>query len=308
MGTKGAIDMKTAAPLLVVLAATCWGVIGLFSQMLAALGMDAIQITVIRCALAALFLGAYMLVANREAFRFALRDIWMFVGTGVLSIAFFNVCYFACIAECGLSFAAILLYTAPCFVVVMAAFFFHEHLTRRKVLALLLAFVGCLLVVGVGSGESSLSMFGVLVGLGSGLGYALYSLFARFALVRYRALTVMFYTFSFAACVLLPFADPVSIVLLGIADLPAALVMAGLALVSTLLPFAAYTVALRYMEAGKASIMAFIEPMVALIIGVSVFHDVLNAMNVGGIVLIVVAVALLNVRDRHKEKENPFRS
>ena len=52
------------------------------------------------------------------------------------------------------------------------------------------------------------------------------------------------------------------------------------------------------METGKASIMAFIEPMVSLLIGVFVFHDVLTLLNCCGVTLIILAVALLNISSK----------
>lgn len=289
------LDWRVLAPALVIVAGVCWGLIGLFSQNLAAFGLTAVQITVVRCVLATVFLAFYLLAFRRSAFRISIRHIWMFIGTGVLSIAFFNVCYFACIQFCGLSFAAILLYTAPCFVVLLSAMLFKERLTRQKIIALCIAFVGCLLMVGIGTGASTLSVVGIAFGLGSGIGYALYSLFARVALKKYRPVTVMFYTFLCASVVLVPFAQVQSIVELGLSMPFAGLLMVGLALISTVLPFACYTVGLAHMETGKASIMAFVEPMVALIIGVSVFHDVLTVLNGVGIVLIIGAVALLNI-------------
>ncbi len=288
--------MPRVAPLLVIVAGVCWGLIGLFSNGLAAHGINPIQITFIRNVLSAAILGCIVLIANRALFKIKLKDIWMFLGTGIVSIAFFNICYFACIQECNLSIAAILLYTAPCFVVVLSAILFKESLNARKIIALVLAFVGCLFVVGLVGGTMHLSFVGVLLGLGSGIGYALYSIFARVALARYAPWTVMFYTFLFAALVLAAFADPGALVMQARSQPSVALTMVALACISTLLPFACYTAGLMYMETGKASIMAFIEPLVATIIGVVVFHDNLTVLHVVGMILIIVAVALLNVK------------
>jgi drug/metabolite transporter (DMT)-like permease len=219
----------------------------------------------------------------------------MFLGTGVCSIAFFNVCYFACIRECGLSIACILLYTAPCFVTVLSRLLFGEPLTRVKLVALVGAFVGCLLVVGILTGDMNVSAAGLLFGLGSGIGYAFYSIFGRFALERYGSMTVTFYTFLFASLVLLPIGDVGQIATLALGNGFALAVMLLIGMVSTVLPFTCYTNGLRHMETSKASIMAFVEPMVALLIGVLVFHDVLTVGNGIGIVLIVAAVLLLNL-------------
>ena len=289
------IDWRIFAPALIIIAGVCWGLIGLFSNYLSAAGLRPEQITVIRCVLACFVIGGYLLIFKRGAFKVRVKHLWIFLGTGVLSIAFYNVCYFACINMCGLSFAAILLYTAPCFVVLLSAVFFKEHLTRQRGFALIIAFVGCLLVVGVGSGQTSLSGLGILVGLASGIGYALYSIFARVALKHYEAPTVMFYTFLFASLALLPFSEPINIVSLALDSASVFEVMIALALISTVTPFACYTTGLAHMETGKASIMAFVEPMVSLLLGVMVFGEVLTLQNMIGVIGIIVAVALLNL-------------
>ncbi len=296
------IDWRIFAPALIIIAGVCWGLIGLFSNYLSAAGLRPEQITVIRCVLACFVIGGYLLIFKRGAFKVRVKHLWIFLGTGVLSIAFYNVCYFACINMCGLSFAAILLYTAPCFVVLLSAVFFKEHLTRQRGFALIIAFVGCLLVVGVGSGQTSLSGLGVLVGLASGIGYALYSIFARVALKHYEAPTVMFYTFLFASLALLPFSEPINIVSLALDSASVFEVMIALALISTVTPFACYTTGLAHMETGKASIMAFVEPMVSLLLGVMVFGEVLTLQNMIGVIGILGAVVLLNLPENALHK------
>ncbi len=292
------VDWRIAAPVLVICAGACWGMIGLFSHVLSSAGLSSPQITTVRCVIVTAVLFVLLFTLDRSALKIKLRDAWLFVGTGVLSIAFYNVCFFACIEACGLSVATILLYTAPCFVVVLSAVLFKERMTRQKTVALCIAFAGCLMVVGIGSGTSALPVVGILIGLASGIGYACYSLFSRVALKRYSAPTVMFYTFLFASCALAPFAQVGDIVVAASQSGIVLAAMFALALASTLVPFACYTAGLAHMETGRASIMAFVEPMVALVIGVSVFGDVLTAENAVGVVLILAAVALLNVRLR----------
>ena len=295
------IDWRVLAPVLVVVAGICWGIIGLFSTALANMGLSSIQITVVRCVIAATCFGTYLLVRDRDSFKFRIQDIWMFLGTGIVSIAFFNICYFGCIKECNLSIACILLYTAPCFVTLMSRALFKEALTRRKVYALIGAFCGCVFVVGLGSGDATMSIAGILMGFGSGIGYALYSIFGRFALARYSTMAITFYTFFFAAIALLPFSDAGQIIALAASSTDALATMLLLGIISTVAPFACYTNGLAHMETSKASIMAFIEPMVALIVGALVFHDALTWLNYLGIVLIAGSVLLLNLPERKNQ-------
>ena len=83
------IGWRIVAPLLVILAGISWGLIGLFSTYLSSVGLSPVQITVVRCSVAAVVIGVFLASVKPHAFRIRLRHLWMFVGTGVISIAFY---------------------------------------------------------------------------------------------------------------------------------------------------------------------------------------------------------------------------
>ena len=161
-------------PLLIIIAACFWGSMGIFVRHLEAYGFTAIQIVSIRLTLAAVIFSIFQIFIDRSGFKIALRDIPLFLGLGLGSILFFTICYFSAITMMPLSTAAILLYTSPIWIMLMSALFFHEKLNAKKLIALALAFAGCVLVSGI-SGDG-ITVMGLLLGLGSGLGYGLYSI------------------------------------------------------------------------------------------------------------------------------------
>ena len=184
----------------VLIAATAWGCLGLFTRYLAGFGMSPLAVAFFRSLSAALMLAVYLGLRQRDTFRIRLRDLWMFVGTGFVSIGLFNVFYFATQNFTTLSVAAVLLYTAPFFVILMSKLFFKERITKQKVIALILAFVGCLFVTGVvGGGVQTLAPVAIATGLGSAFCYALYSIFGRVALSHYEPMTVTFYSLFVSA-------------------------------------------------------------------------------------------------------------
>lgn len=306
--TTGGIETKTgtasrAGVLQVILGASCWGLIGLFTRPLSAAGCSAVQIAFLRCGLSALLLWLYLAVFNRGALKIALRDIWMFFGTGVLSLVLFSVMYFTTQQRATLSIAAVLLYTSPCFVMLMSALFFKEKITGRMLWALLLAFTGCVCTTGLAQslftgGGLSLPPVAILTGIGSGFGYALYSIFANMALKKYSSITVTAYTLLFAALALAPFCLGAELwgLLTGAGDvLP---ITVGLSLVSTILPYALYTLGLKNTSPGRASVLAFAEPLVATLISTAVFHESLTAGGVVGILLIFLSIFLLSTEGK----------
>lgn len=176
--------MKKLASGMVILAGILWGSMGIFVRKFKECGLGSLDIVAIRAITTMCILFLFLLFYNRSLLRIKLRNLWCFLGTGLLSIVFFNYCYFRAITMTSLSVAAVLLYTAPAFVMVLSYLLFHEKFTVRKSIALVLTFVGCVFVTGIIGSSQALSGKGILIGIGAGFGYALYSIFGRFALKK----------------------------------------------------------------------------------------------------------------------------
>lgn len=297
--------MKKLAPLFIILAACLWGTMGLFVRRLNAMGLDSMEIVEVRSILAALILLPCTAFKDCSLLKIRAKNLWSLAGSGVLSIIFFNYCYFRTIAMMNLSAAAILLYTSPIFVMLMSLVFFRERLTARKVSALIMAFAGCCLVSGIASATESLSLAGLLLGLGSGFGYALYSIFSRFSLNQgLSSITITDYTFLFAAIGGAFFTD--------FGTICGALSQHGIALlgllvlyciVTTVAPYLLYTKGLEYVENGPASVMASVEPVVATLLGLLVFSETPTVSAVIGMLLVLGALALLSLHPQNEKSE-----
>ena len=297
------MEKKTRlGPILIIIAGCFWGSMGIFVRRLASFGFTSIQIVSIRVTLAALVFCILLLIKDRSGFKIRLKDIPLFLGLGFGSILFFTVCYFTAITMMSLSAAAILLYTSPVWIMLMSVVFFREKLTAKKLIALAFAFGGCVLVSGI-SGEG-MTLAGLLVGLGSGIGYGLYSILGTIALRRYSPYTVTAYTFLLAAAGSWVICRPADM----IAKFAAAEDLSGLllfclltALVTAVIPFLSYTLGLRTVEASKAGILATVEPLVATLFGIVIFSEPLTILSASGIVLILAAVILLNWKQKKQD-------
>ena len=281
--------------LLIMLAGILWGCMGLFVRPLNEKGLNSWDIVFLRAVLTTVIMAVILLIKDRTLFKIKLKDIWCFLGTGLLSIVFFNLCYFKEITITSLSVAAILLYTAPAFVMIISAFCFKEKLTGRKIIALCLAFTGLIFVTGVLGGDEKLTVKTLFIGLGAGLGYALYSIFSRYALERgYNSFTISFYTFLFAAICTTFFASPVTVASVVTESGSSAALAVVFVLVSTVLPYLTYTKGLKSVENGQASIIASIEPVIATLNGILWFHEKMSIQVVIGIVLVLSGIVISN--------------
>ena len=267
-------------------AGALWGLISLFIRPLSAAGLDSMQIAAVRMVTATVLFLTVIAVRSPEKLRVRLRDLWMFVGTGIVSVTLFNFCYFYTIIHSEASVAVVLLYTSPVFILLLSALLFHERVTRRKLFALALTFAGCVCVAGL-TGGVRLSAVVCLTGIGSGLFYGLYTIFGRYALAKYDASTVTAYSFLFGLLGSLPFGKPAALIRTVSAEPRLALLCVGIGVCSTVLPYFLYTWGLQRMESGKAAILVAVEPLVGAVIGMTVFRESRSAVKLVGIALIL---------------------
>lgn len=279
----------------ILLAGGLWGLTGLFVRSLNNAGLDNMQLLFFRSMITAIIMSGYLLFADKNKMKIDLKDWWYFFGTGILSFLLFGFCYFYTITNASMSVAAILLYTAPFFVMLMASVFFKEKITAAKVIALLMAAVGCLLICGTDH-NIKLTPFVIFTGISSGFCYALYSIFGRVALKKYDSTTVTAYTFIFSTIGSLFVVDFPKIAEVMVST-PSAILLAVLfAIISAVLPYVFYTNGLKYVDAGKASIMATVEAVVASVCGIIAFGEKITFIGILGIILVLLAVALLNTK------------
>lgn len=294
--------MKNKAAVSVILAGILWGVISLFINTLSAAGFDSMQIACVRMITSAVIFTTFVAFRSPDKLKFRIKDIWMFIGTGIISVVMFNTCYFYTMINSQASVAVVLLYTSPVFIMILSAIIFKEKITVKKIIALLLTFGGCALVAGILGGGYRITPFILLTGLCSGLFYGLYTIFGRFALKKYDTFTVTAYTFIFGMIGSIP-TGKLSKTVEIIADNPKIILCCiGIGIVSTVLPYLLYTWGLQRMESGKAAILVTVEPLVGAVIGMTVYDEPHGIIKLVGIGMILCAIILLNIGDG-KEKE-----
>ncbi len=290
--------MTGIAPFLVATAAILWGGLVIFVRKLNDYGFSAMDIVCIRAYGSTAFMFPGLFVIRKELLRVRVKDSWCFVGTGIFSIVFFSYCYFRNVEVSQAAFASVLMYTSPIWVMLLSAVFFRERMTLRKGLCLLLALAGCVLVSGITGGREQVSLPGILLGLGSGIGYALYTIFGRFALNKgYHSMTVAAYTFLFACMGVLPFVRISSIIMKLNAEPRLWLTAIGMSLLTTCLSFSLYTMGLCYMEAGRAAVLATLEPIVSSLVGVFWYREPMSIAMFAGIVCVLSASVLVSRKD-----------
>lgn len=288
---------------MVIASAILWGLYGTFVTILTSMGLSRNALVFLRMLGTSIPVGLLICATDRKAFRVRKADIPLFLCNGLLSLLFFTFCYTAAIKVTKIATAAALLYTAPAIVMVLSAILFHEKMNARKVFCCLLAVVGCAFASGLGGelfagGAASGSLItpaGLLLGLGAGLGYALYSIFSRIILNRgYSVYTNVFY--SFGVAMLGFFVLSVMDGSIGqVAESPSRTALALLCgLLTGSFAYVLYTTGMKGMETSRAAQLTTIEPVTAALLGSLLFHQPLSFWEIVGIVMVVGSVVLMN--------------
>ena len=278
----------------VLAAGIIWGFLGIFVRSLSDYGFTPIQMTCLRYIIVSVFLGSVILCINPKMLRIDRRSACVFLMMGLFGSALNSICYFQSMKMISIGLATILQYISPFIVVLFSAPLFKERLTSEKCVALLFAFLGCVLCTGVLTDFGSVNMMGIFFGIMSGLFYSVYTLGSKASSHRFGILTITFYSSLFSGMLLLPFSDIGSATEIMASSSDATLVMLGLAFFMTLLPFALYNIGVSKMDAGKASIITYVEPLASTIVGFYVYNEAVTVPTAIGVALILLSLILIN--------------
>lgn len=287
----------------IFLGAALWGTIGFYVKNLYAFGFTSMEQVTLRAVSTAIILFVVLFFSSRTSLRLQQwTDVKYFIGTGIFSIILFNFSLFKTIDIASIPVATALLYTAPAFVIILSYFLFKEPITRYKLVALLFTLIGTALVVGIiPLNIKDIPFITLIFGLLSGLGYALYSIFSKYALQKYNSMTITAYTFFVATIVLLPF-FPYQEKFHLLLDWKVMLFVIAFGLFPTALAYFIYTAGLNRTEASKASIISTIEPVVATLIGIFIFFEPFSVLQAVGMGAIIAAVIIIQLDPKNEPK------
>lgn len=295
--------MKKLAYFLLIASGCLWGFIGFFQRHIVQYNLLQPEMTFCQISVAATALGLFILFTDKSRFKIKLKDIWCFLGTGMLSMLCLNLCYLGSMRYTTLAVSSLLLSTAPAYVIILSAILFKEKITVQKISALVMMLTGCVLMTGVYAGELSVSAKGLFLGVMSGVAYAMYSIFSRFAINRgYASETISFYTFVFAGLGSLPLVDFAH--LAGIMNYNVAFYELCMGVICCAAPYILYTKGLEKVETSLAAILATSEPVTAALVGIIIFHEPMGWHDAAGMLLIVSSIVVININKAFFQKKH----
>ena len=255
----------------------------------------------------ALTLLPILALINPSLLKISHKHLKYLLGYGLV-LAMFNALWTLSVALNGAAISTVLAYCSAGFTALLGWWLLKERLDWGKVLAVLLTLGGCVLVSGALDANAWLSnVLGIVTGILSGLGYAIYTLMGRKASQDgINPWTALLYIFSFAAIFLflinlilgskLPGGAVHFSEMLWLGDQTGGwLILFLLAAGPTLVGFGLYNLSLVDLPSSVANLVVTLEPVFTTVIAYIVLDERMNLIQVMGSILILGGVIFLRV-------------
>lgn len=284
------MNAKVKGYALGAIAAATYGMNPLFALPLYGEGMDADSVLFFRYLFAIPILGV-MIKARGRNFRLNRKEILPLILLGML-VALSSLTLFLSYNYMDAGIASTILFVYPIMVALIMALVFKEKVTLQTAFCILLALTGIAMLYKSGDG-ATLSLTGTMLVIASALSYAIYIVgINQSTLKNVATLKVTFYILLFGVSLFLVRLDFGQAV-----TLPAKWYMWGnliaLAIFPTAISFLCTTSAIQYIGSTPTAILGALEPVTAVIIGATVFGEMLTPRIICGILMIIAAVTLI---------------
>jgi drug/metabolite transporter (DMT)-like permease len=280
---------------MILTASVFWGLSATAAKILLNRDLDPILLVQTRVTFSFLLLLSWHVAFRRQVLRVKFRDLWRFALLGIVGIAGSNITYYITIRESTVATAILIQYTAPLLVMAYGALAREELVTPVKVVAAAVSLAGCFLAVGAyDTSILRLTPLGLVTGIASAFVFAFMVIYPRRVMRRYSLWTVTIYALG-SASALWAVVNPPWKIAAAPPDPGIWPALLALAVGSVLIPHSLYFAGLRYVMPSRAIITSTCEPIVAIVSAALVVRELLAPLQVVGAVLVLSAIALLQV-------------
>jgi len=293
---------------LAALAALGWAAGGLISQELYRIStIDPATLTGVRTTCAFFILTVLLLVFRRTSFvlKRPRRDLTFLIPFGVIAMAGMNFTYLQSIQLSGVAPAILMEYMAPIFTLFVAVVLFKQKLRPGILFGVVLAIFGCAIVVGVfNHGALTVSLRGVAWGAASAIAFGLYGIMGDHGPREIDTFSKLYYGLLFSMILWNVVLGPARVIA-PLMNLKTAALILIMASISTVLPFGAFLVALRHIDATRASVTAMLEPVAAGLAAAVLFGQQLTHNLIIGGLIVLGAIAFIQISERRDIQRFP---
>ena len=280
---------KHTSRLSLILSMVVFGTIALFVRNIA---LPSAEVALYRAILAILLIGLILLVQkNNPVAGVTRKDLLLLLLSGA-AMGFNWILLFEAYRYTTVSLATLSYYFAPVLVTLLCPFLFRERMTAKQILCFVFSTLGVVLIVGVSGAGGGNHLLGVLLGLGAATLYATVVLLNKY-IKSAAGISRTFLQFCAAALVLTPYVALTGGFHFHTLDAKGLGFMLAVGLIHSGIAYCLYFGSLRYMSGQEASLLSYIDPLVAVILSVAFLKESITVWQILGGVLIL-GFSLLN--------------
>ena len=260
-----------------------FGTIGPFVRNIA---VSSGELALYRAVLAALLLATYLVITKQKIpFATIKKDVPLLLGSGV-AMGINWILLFEAYKYTTVSIATLSYYFAPVIVTVVCPFLFREKLTGKQIICFIMSTMGIVMITGIGEMGGGKDFLGILFGLGAAVFYATVILINKF-IKNVEGIHRTFLQFISAIVILTPYVMMTSGITLGGLNTVGWINLLIVGLIHTGATYCMYFSSLKELPGQKAAILSYIDPLVAVVISVTILGEAMTLWQVVGGVMIL---------------------
>lgn len=269
--------------LLLIVSMAIFGTLGIFVRNIP---VSSGELALYRAVLAAILIGIFLLATGQKIpFGKIKREVPLLLASGV-AMGINWILLFQAYKYTTVSVATLSYYFAPVIVTVVCPILFKEKLTGKQIICFIMSTVGLVMITGIGGLGGGADIVGILFGLGAAVFYATVVLLNKF-IKNVEGIHRTFLQFLSAIVVLIPYVLLTSGVTLGTLNGVGWINLLIVGLIHTGVTYCMYFSSLKELPGQKAAILSYIDPLVAVLVSVTILHETMTLWQVIGGVLIL---------------------
>lgn len=269
--------------MMLIASMTIFGTLGLFVRNIP---VSSGELALYRAVLAALLIGIFLLVTKQKIpFSNIKKEVPLLLASGI-AMGINWILLFEAYKYTTVSIATLSYYFAPVIVTVVCPILFKEKLTGKQIVCFVMSTLGLVLITGIGDVGGGSDFIGILFGLGAAVFYATVILLNKF-IKNVEGIHRTFLQFLAAIIILAPYVIISSGITLGNLNRVGWVNLLVVGLVHTGVTYCLYFPSLKELPGQKAAILSYIDPLVAVLISVTILGETMNVWQVVGGILIL---------------------
>ena len=239
-----------------------------------------------RAVMAAVLMGVVLLV-RRQTFslRELGKDLWLLLLSGfVLGVNW--ILFFESYRYTTVSIATLSYYAAPAIITAVCPIIFHEKMTLKQLLCFLGSTCGVVLIIGVSGFSGAQDLTGIMFGLSAAVMYATVVVLNKM-MRRVGGLQRTFLQMVVAAITLVPYVFATGGVQFALLDVSGWINLLIVGVVLTGVTYCMYFSSLPHLQGQHAAILSYLDPLVAVIVSVTLLNEPITALQILGGILVL---------------------